>query len=152
MPLRSRPPYSLLYPKFGRWRNQATQLHQRLLLHSLNSCCVLLSRCARVVVFDFQAKGYIEQRRRPELPSANLLPANFIPSILAAMPIDIRLHCADEILRPLNMGTRGIGGSVNTDLKVPQLLSEIVNESSGAVCAVAALIDNQNIVALELAH
>lgn len=87
-----------------------------------------------------------------ETKDNNLLPANFIPSILAAMPMDVRLHCADEFLRPLGMGTRGIGDSVDTDLKVPQLLSAIVNENSGAVCAVADLIDDQSIHALERAH
>lgn len=29
----------------------------------------------------------------------NLLPTNFIPSILSAMPMDVRLHCMDDLLR-----------------------------------------------------
>lgn len=33
----------------------------------------------------------------------NLLPANFIPSILAALPVDLQLQCVGEILRPLGL-------------------------------------------------
>lgn len=33
----------------------------------------------------------------------NLLPANFLPSVLAALPIDLRLQALGEILRPLGL-------------------------------------------------
>ena len=37
----------------------------------------------------------------------NLLPANFLPSILAALPMDLRIECVNHILQPAALSVRG---------------------------------------------
>lgn len=38
-----------------------------------------------------------------ETKDCTLLPANFLPSVLAALPQDLQLQCASQILRPLGL-------------------------------------------------
>ncbi len=41
-----------------------------------------------------------------ETKDSNLLPANFLPSVLRAMPLDVRTQCLDDILLPLGLACR----------------------------------------------
>lgn len=71
----------------------------------------------------------------------NLLPANFLPSILAAMPLETRLHCLDDLLRPLGIAGRPIGESDLHNLNAVALLRSMLSENSEAQQAVAELVD-----------
>lgn len=71
----------------------------------------------------------------------NLLPANFILSILIALPPDLRMHCLDDMLRPLSIGIRQIGESDRQGLNAIGLLRTMLAENSDAQQAVAALVD-----------
>lgn len=53
-----------------------------------------------------------------ESKESNLLPANFIPSILAAMPIDRRMACASELLVSLGLGVRMLDESDDDELSI----------------------------------
>jgi hypothetical protein len=55
---------------------------------------------------------------------STLLPANFLPSILSALPLDLRLHCLNAFLRPIGMEARsadavdgGAAHDLSRDLK-----------------------------------
>lgn len=41
-----------------------------------------------------------------ETKDNNLLPANFLPSVLQAMPLDVRTQCIDDVLLPLGLACR----------------------------------------------
>lgn len=41
-----------------------------------------------------------------ETKDNNLLPANFLPSVLQAMPLDVRTQCLDDVLLPLGLACR----------------------------------------------
>lgn len=71
----------------------------------------------------------------------NLLPANFIPSVMAAMPIDIRLHCAEELLRPMGITVHLADKQADGLLNATSHLVKIARETSEAQRAVADLID-----------
>lgn len=70
----------------------------------------------------------------------NFLPANFIPSILAALPPDRRRHCMDDILRPLNLAVRTLAPIASDTVTVAQF-SRVARESTEALTATAALLD-----------
>lgn len=70
----------------------------------------------------------------------NLLPTNFLPSILAAMPIEVRLHCLDDLLRPLGIAGRPVGEDLH-ELNAVALLRSMLSENSEAQQAVAELVD-----------
>lgn len=76
-----------------------------------------------------------------ETKDNNLLPVNFVQSIMAAMPMDIRMHCADELLRPLGLHAGCIEKNDNGVLNATTHLVKIARETSEAQGAVASLID-----------
>lgn len=76
----------------------------------------------------------------------NLLPANFIPTILQALPLTIRMHAADDLMRPVGLGCRtiamlsidpGAGESVGS------MFRSLVIETAEANVAVSALLDGE---------
>jgi len=80
----------------------------------------------------------------------NLLCANFIPSILAALPAEQRMHLVDDLLRGHGMACRMIS-SESDDTPIGMLRSMMV-ESSEASQAVAALLDGEDPGELEMAQ
>lgn len=75
-----------------------------------------------------------------ESKDSNLLPANFIPSILAAMPHDRRRHCVDDMLRPLGRAVRTLAFDVEEGLAQDQV-TNLMREQTEAAAAVVALLD-----------
>ncbi|WMD23327.1 hypothetical protein RAS12_13430 [Achromobacter seleniivolatilans] len=72
----------------------------------------------------------------------NLLPANFLPSVLAAMPHDRRRHCVDDLLRSLNLAVRTLATDGAETLSVGQL-GNVLREQAEASAALAALLDGK---------
>lgn len=77
-----------------------------------------------------------------ESKDSNLLPANFLPSVLVAMPHDRRRHCVDDLLRPLNLAVRTLATEGAETLCVAQL-ANVLREQAEASAALAALLDGQ---------
>ena len=71
----------------------------------------------------------------------NLLPANFLPSILAAMPADIRIRCVNEMFLPADLTVRAISRSPEEVKDFSRLLPSLLKESGEANVAVANLLD-----------
>ncbi len=82
----------------------------------------------------------------------NLLPANFLPSLLAAMPADIRLHCLDAILRPLGMSVCGSDAATASEFDASTHLSSMIKESAEAHVALVAVTPGASIEVLEAAR
>lgn len=77
-----------------------------------------------------------------ESKDSNLLPANFLPSVLAAMPHDRRRHCVDDLLRPLNLAVRTLA-TEGSDVMCVTQLANVLREQAEASAALAALLDGQ---------
>jgi hypothetical protein len=72
----------------------------------------------------------------------NLLPANFVPTVLAALPSDLRLHCVEDLLRPLGIGAREIVADTDpSSVDALKHLRAMTAEDADAVQAVVDLID-----------
>lgn len=80
----------------------------------------------------------------------NLLPANFICSILATLPNDLRMHATNRMLLPVGLGCREIG--TEHAERPLTLLQSMLIEASGAESAVAALVDGIEGGELQKAH
>lgn len=73
----------------------------------------------------------------------NLMPANFIASLLAALPADRRLHLADELLAPVGLGAR-YADEASDDVEaqcVVQHFKAVVEHSAAAHIAMSQLLD-----------
>lgn len=66
---------------------------------------------------------------------------NILPSILAAMPADLRALFLNEYLAPLGLTVRGIEGVEQPGLNATSHLVSLSREASEAQCAIASLID-----------
>lgn len=80
----------------------------------------------------------------------NLLPANFIPSILIALPADLRMHTLNRMLMPVGLTCRDMSSGIAIQPLV--LLQDMLVEASEAERAVAALVDGIDPGELAKAH
>ena len=78
-----------------------------------------------------------------ETKDNNLLPSNFLPSVLLAMPPDLRIGCLDEILSPLGMSARHISADVS-DSRLASLICAVAKEDGEATSALAKLLDGSS--------
>lgn len=81
---------------------------------------------------------------------SNLLPVNFIPSILAAMPVTVRISALNDLLRPFSL-TVGLIETASCTLDAPVMLKTLVKEQGEAVNAIIDLMDGATRQELERA-
>lgn len=86
-----------------------------------------------------------------ETKDNNLLPANFVQSVIAALPVDLRLACVDEILLPLGMAGTIISDK-SGDLNAAALVQKVAKEGGEATAALAVLVDGATPDELRNAH
>ena len=70
----------------------------------------------------------------------NLLPANFIPSILAAMPVDVRIAAINDMLRSVAVTASPVIVRTET-LEAGQMLKKLLKEQNEAVISMTDLLD-----------
>lgn len=87
-----------------------------------------------------------------ESKDTNLLPANFIPSILAALPHDRRRHCVDDMLRPLGLAVRTLALEAGDGLAQGQVTNLMREQTEAATAAVALLDANATPAQMVNAH
>lgn len=81
----------------------------------------------------------------------NHLPTNFIPSILAALPSDLRMHLVNDLLRSNGMACRQTATETEVS-PITILLRSMMVETAQADQAVAALLDGVDPGELETAQ
>lgn len=82
---------------------------------------------------------------------SNLLPVNFLPSILVALPMERRLALLAELLEDLSVAPRAVL-DVHAPLEPLHALRDLMREGGEAQQAVAALIDGATREELEAAR
>lgn len=82
----------------------------------------------------------------------NLLPANFLPSILAALPMDDRIALMNDILGPLGLVVCRMDDDRADVLSATKHLVTISKEVAEAQSAVASLIDGATLPELQKAE
>lgn len=73
-----------------------------------------------------------------ETKDSTLLPANLLPSVLAALPMERRLHLLNQILAPLGVEARS-ADDVGCDETVPEMIRDVAKEGGEAVAALAGI-------------
>lgn len=81
-----------------------------------------------------------------------LLPANFIPSLLAAFPADLRLQLAEAVLSPFGLAVRPLHEASAGVLQVPTALASVLKEDAESHLALTNLMGNASADALRTAH
>lgn len=70
-----------------------------------------------------------------------LLPANFVTSVLAGLPDEVRRRILDRILLPLGFAARAIGGATPRAPISPAEVADLVREQGEASAAFTGLLD-----------
>lgn len=82
----------------------------------------------------------------------NLLPANFLPSLIAALPEDLRLHCLTDMLRPTGCSVRLTCVDSATAFEPGKSIRRLIKENSEAQQAVVTLVDGATLPELQNAR
>ena len=82
----------------------------------------------------------------------NTCPANFIPSILSALPVDRRIGLLNQWLMPIDVACHPLTVSVNPPASAIAMFKELVKESSEAQASMANLVDGIEPGELKAAH
>ena len=81
----------------------------------------------------------------------NTVPANFLPSILLALPLPLRLDLVNHWLTPLGIACRPLGHG-DVDESTLCVFKSLVHSSSAAQASVADLLDGIDPGEIERAH
>ncbi len=81
----------------------------------------------------------------------NLLPANFMNSILMALPIELRIATANQLHMPVGLSCSSLSHEENHNTPL-DILQKIMRESAEAQQSIAALIDGETEAELHTAH
>lgn len=68
-----------------------------------------------------------------------LLPANFLPSVLAALPLDLKLNCINQFMRPLGLAVCRLENDQTADFNAAAAASSLAKEGTEAVCKILEL-------------
>jgi hypothetical protein len=81
----------------------------------------------------------------------NLLPANFLRSILSAMPMEVRMACVDDVLRPLGLGCRHTDEAPDIGINLSHVVEMITRDGDAHKAAAEAVANPtpENIAAAE---
>lgn len=87
-----------------------------------------------------------------ETKESTLLPTNFIPSILAALPADLRINVLDQLLAPFGLFVRAEVGEPEPELCVHAALGKLMREDAKGHQAVLRLATDTSDEAVQDAH
>ncbi|WP_202413841.1 hypothetical protein [Duganella sp. CY15W] len=87
-----------------------------------------------------------------ESKDTNLLPANFMHSIWAAMPMEVRLPCIADCVRPLGVMVGSSDGFDEVEFDAQEHLRQLVKESAEAQLALINVHAGATLPQLEAAH
>lgn len=86
-----------------------------------------------------------------ETKDTNHLPPNMLPFVLAALPVDLRIACVDEFLRPAGLTVR-LCEVAREAMDIAKVVQTVIKESGEATCALASLLDGTSPGELETAQ
>lgn len=143
------------------WRKREQWSRETVVQEIIDVHCALGLDKSSGVVFDPQTRDAYERTKvnadrvyrwlDDETKDTNLLPVNFLPSILAALPMDLRIRSVNELLYPagLHCDVTPTGGEISTPA---QMLRSVIKESGEAQSAIADLVDHPDIDRLRIAE
>lgn len=134
------------------WRKASGWSRETVVMHIVEAHERLGGPAATSIVFDPPTRDTFERAKvnadrvfrwlDDVTKDTNTCPANFIPSILAALPLDRRLALVNLWLNPLQIGGRPLHPGQADDLDAPvRLFKDLVHTSAAAQSSVAELLD-----------
>jgi hypothetical protein len=129
------------------WRRAGNLSREAVAAMVIEAHQALGGEAATGVEFSFAGDTYTQAKKAAQklyrwFDVEGTLPANVLPSILAALPLDVRMHCLNHILCPLGAEARPADAAPATDLDVSKHLRAVMKEGSEAQLALVNLPAN----------
>lgn len=108
------------------------------------------------VEFSFVGDTYTQAKKAAQklyrwLDADGTLPAGMVQSILAALPLDVRLHCINQTFRPLGVEARSLEAATPARFDGLAHLQAMIKENSEAQSAVVVAASVQTPEAIKVA-
>jgi len=106
------------------------------------------------VEFTFSGDTYTQAKKAAQklwrwLDEGSPLPAGMVPSILAALPIDVKLHCLNQMYRPLGIEAHSLAPVAPAPFDGMRHLQEMIKEGAEAKAALVTAAMQQTPEALK---
>lgn len=149
-------PAAILRAEIEAWRTAGRMSREAVAIAIVEAHQALGADLATEISFDFEGDTFAKARKSAQkifrwLDEGNL-PANLIPSIIAALPDELRLRCLSQMFCPMGIEVRAVAGDAPAELDVPTHLRAVMKESSEAQLALVNLAPNASNEVLLAVH
>jgi len=147
---------SILRTEIEAWRRAGSVSREALAIEVMDAHQALGGEAATGVEFSFSGDTYTQAKRAAQklfrwLDAGDTLPANMVPSILAALPLDVRLHSLNQMFRPLGAEARSLEQVAPARFDGMAHLQAMIKEGGEAKSAVVAAISEPTPQAIKTA-
>lgn len=148
---------SILRAEIECWRRAGTISREAVAAAVLDAHQALGGEAATGVEFSFVGDTYTQAKKAAQklfrwLDVDGTLPAGAVPSILAALPLDVRLHCMNQMFCTMGVSVRAAERNSATDMDVSGHLRVVLKEVGEAQVALVNLVPNASNADLLGAH
>jgi hypothetical protein len=135
---------SILRAEIETWRRAGSISREAVAASVLDTYQALGGEGATGVDFIFVGDTYTQAKKAAQklfrwLDVDGTLPANIVPSILAALPLDVRMRCLNQMFCPLGVEVRAAGCGQPAGLDVSKHLRAVMKEGGEAQLALLNL-------------
>jgi len=137
-------PVSILRAEIEAWRTASRMSREAVAIAIVEAHQASGADLATELSFDYEGSDTFARARKSAqkifrwLDEGNL-PANMIPSILDALPMEVRLRALNQMLCPMGVSARAADCDSSTDLDVPHHLRAVMKEAGEAQMALLNL-------------
>lgn len=137
-------PAAILRAEIEAWRTASRMSREAVAIAVVEAHEASGADAATEIRFDFAGSDSYDRAKKAAqklfrwLDEGNL-PANMIPSLLAALPQERRINCLCEMFRPLGIEARSSAATEPGELDVSSHLRSMIKESSEAQMALVGL-------------
>lgn len=149
-------PAAILRAEIESWRTSSRMSREAVAIAIVEAHQALGADLATEISFEFEGDTFAKARKSAQkifrwLDEGNL-PANLIPSILEALPAELKIRCLSQMFCPVGVEVRAVDHNAPAELDVPTHLRAVMKESSEAQLALVNLAPNASTEMLLAVH
>jgi hypothetical protein len=135
---------AVLRAEIEAWRRAGNISREAVAAMVMDAHAALGGEASTGVDFSFVGDTYTQAKKGAQklfrwLDADGTLPAGMVQSILAALPLDVRLHCLNQMFCPLGVEVRQVGRGADGNLDVSAHLRAVMKEAGEAQMALVNL-------------
>jgi len=147
---------SILRAEIEAWRRAGNASREAVAIEVMTAHQALGGEAATGVDFTFAGDAYTQAKKAAQklwrwLDEGCPLPAGMVPSILAALPLDVKLHCLNQMYRPIGVESHSLAPVAPARFDGLAHLQHMIKENAEAQTAVVMAATAQTPAAIDAA-